>query len=228
MKDLFVAATKKEIEPFLRHLGIGDEVTEGKLFSNQKFDLIITGIGALATAYNLGSILAGNKYNLILNYGIAGSFSNKYPVKSLVNVKEEALADLGSEDSVTGFKNLFEMGLISAETSPFKNGILYSINYNDSIIEKAIPSVKAVTVNRVLAHEKSINWVREKYAPDTVSMEGAAVFFASLQHHTPCIQIRAISDFVGTEDRKNWDIQGAIQALNMHIIGFYEQRYSIS
>ncbi len=228
MKDLIVAATKKELEPFLNYLGIGESVTEGRIFSNQKFDLIITGIGLLATAYNLGSIFAVNKYNLILNLGIAGSFSHKYPIKSLVNVKEEVLADLGSEDSLRDFKDLFEMGLMSSDKSPFKNGALSTPDTKESIIEKDIPRVKAVSVNRVLAHEKSINWIRNKYAPDTVSMEGAAVFFASLQHHTPCIQIRTISDFVGTEDRKNWDIQGAIEALNKHIIEIYEQRYCIS
>jgi futalosine hydrolase len=74
-----------------------------------------------------------------------------------------------------------------------------------------------VTVNRVLSDPRSIAWVEERYAPDVVSMEGAAFLYTCLMHEVPCVQLRAISDRVGPRDTSTWDIPGAVAALNKEL-----------
>jgi futalosine hydrolase len=45
-------------------------------------------------------------------------------------------------------------------------------------------------------------------------MEGAAFFYACRQFNIPCLQIRAVSNYVEKRNRDNWDIPLAIKNLN--------------
>ncbi len=47
------------------------------------------------------------------------------------------------------------------------------------------------------------------------SMEGAAVFYAALRFNTPCVQIRAVSNFVEPRNRESWEIGKALTALGI-------------
>ena len=74
MKLLIVAATEAEIAPTLAHFNlIGNSFIE-----SERFDVVITGVGMVATAIALGQRLNEN-YNLVLNVGIAGSFAKNIP-----------------------------------------------------------------------------------------------------------------------------------------------------
>lgn len=227
MKDLIVAATKREILPFLQHIQAGDLLEEGKIFETQGFDLIVTGVGMLATAYKLGEILNRSQYKLILNFGIAGSFRDDIAVESLVCVGEESVADFGAESSQGGYLDIFEMGLLDPNHRPFADKKLMMNPAKYPELTSSYREVRSLSVNRVLAHTDSIEWVKEKFDPDIVNMEGAAVFYASLQHSIDCIQIRSISDHVEKSARGSWKIAEAIAALNQEIIKIYEARYNI-
>lgn len=78
----------------------------------------------------------------------------------------------------------------------------------------ALPRASSVTVNRVLSSESSIAWVRERYVPELVNMEGAALFYACLLKNVPFVSLRSISDMVGARDKGSWDIPGAVAVLN--------------
>ena len=85
MKILIIAATKKEIQYL-------NDSTKNAV------ELLITGIGAPITTFKLSEITNNNKYDLIINIGIAGSFDKKINIGELVYVQQEIFADLGFED----------------------------------------------------------------------------------------------------------------------------------
>jgi futalosine hydrolase len=228
MKDLIIVATIKEILPFLETCKYNGKISEGEIKEFQHFDLLVSGPGMLATAVSLTAALEKNNYAVLFNFGIAGSFKKDIPIGSTVNIVEETLGDFGAEAGEEEYMDIFEMGLLSLSSSPFTSGKLLPFKSDGYIGGNNLRAVKSVSVNRVLSHEKSIKWVRAKYDPDVVNMEGAAVFYLSNKYNLPCIQIRTISDFVGTRDKASWDINRAIKQLNFEAIKIYDERYKFS
>jgi futalosine hydrolase len=215
MPILLVAATKFEIEPLLAAAGLASNwrpATVSALWSNgPDVDVLITGVGQLQCAYHLGVALTQKRYDMAFNIGIAGSFRQEFPKRSVVSIIQEELADLGAEDRDERL-DLFQMGLLQPDLPPFSGGALRAPVLDFSAL-KPFPRVRAITVNRVLGSTRSIEQVAQRYAPDVVSMEGAAFFYACLSAGVPFIALRSISDFVTPRDKSAWDIPGAIAAL---------------
>lgn len=221
-KALLVSATALEVSSTLhaifpsaagdlgvRDLGVG---TPGTFFEGERIDCIITGVGQMLCAMHLAPLLATGRYSRAVQAGLAGSFSERFPKRSTVVVSEESLADLGAE-SPEGFLDLFEMRLLGPDVPPFSNGRLLSAPPSLRSLSE-LPSVRSVTVNRVLSDARSIAWVRERFEPDIVNMEGAAFLYACGVHGVPGVCVRSISDMVGPRDKGQWDISGAVATLN--------------
>jgi futalosine hydrolase len=73
--------------------------------------------------------------------------------------------------------------------------------------------VKGITVNTVHGNSASIKKVKKKFNPDIESMEGAAFFFACQNEKIPCLQIRAISNYVEKRNKKKWKMKLAVKNL---------------
>ena len=220
MSLLVVAATAKEIDPITRSLGfkLAHPLRPDIAALNKEISFLVTGVGQMQTAFWLSKILASEKYNAVLNVGIAGSFTDRYPPCSIVRVKEEILADLGAEDNER-YNDLFEMRLLDPDQLPFHDGKL--VNDTITIFEKHLsstPSVRSITVNKALSREQSISPLIKRYSPDIVNMEGAAVFYSCILNGIPFQEIRAISDIVGPREAARWDVKGAIESLAKFIL----------
>lgn len=217
MRLLLVSATVFEVAPTLAQAGYVGEPghamdLSGSIIPTPLFDCLVTGVGQLQCAVHVTRALASGDYDCVIQAGIAGSFSEKFAKRAVVMVEEECLADVGAEDNGS-FLDLVEMGLLSPDRFPFKRGRLCaSRGHVPNGID--VPFVRSATVNRVLSEPHSIQWVRDRYAPDIVNMEGAALFHSCLLANIPFMGIRAISDMVGPRDKSSWDIPGAINALN--------------
>ena len=220
MKILLVTATSFEVQPTIIDAGFRGTFSSrmgspGEEYSLPLFDCLVTGVGQLQCAAWLSKALTQKRYDVVIQAGIAGSFSERYPHRSVVLVEEEIVSDLGAE-TPQGFLDIFEMGLVSPDQSPFSNGVLRQRPLK-CLEDLHLPRVRAVTVNRVLSDPRSIAWVQERYKPDVVSMEGAAFLYTCLTHQVPCVQLRAVSDRVGPRDTSTWDIPGAVAALNKEL-----------
>ena len=113
MRILVVAATLEEVSGLeSRVLGL-----ESELAKNYDFELLITGVGMVATAFALAKHLTTNRYDLALNLGIAGSFDRDIALGELVEVTSDTLAELGAEDD-TKFLPITEMGFGEATFEP--------------------------------------------------------------------------------------------------------------
>lgn len=210
MKILLVAATHAEIEPFLNRFSDPDN-HHHLIFDSFTVDILITGVGMVATAFALGSTLATNEYDLAINAGIAGSFDFNIALGEVVLIHEDIFAEQGAEDGEE-FITLKELGFgeIShlQDAGNIKTGIL-----NLTSLEN-LKKVKAITVNRVHGHEFSIAKTLARFNAQIESMEGAAFFYACNQTGTSCLQIRAISNYVERRNKEKWNIGLAVKNLN--------------
>ncbi len=205
MKVLIVAATEGEIVP---------------LPTSPKEDVtsLITGVGMVATTYALTKHLQKNKYDLVLQVGVAGSFNPNIPLGSVVFITADQFADLGAEDH-DKYLDIFEMGLTGRNSAPYTNGSLLTplLPVHEKIM---LPKIKGITVNTVSGNEPTIRKRAEKYGADVESMEGAAFHLVCLQENVPFAQVRAISNYVTPRDKSKWKMKEAVGSLNKWLIDF--------
>lgn len=200
MKTLLVAATRPEIQPLLDHFG-----------EEKPFDVLITGVGMVATAFALGERFAQQKYDLAVNLGIAGSFDRNIALGEVAEVVEDILAELGAEDGDN---------FLPIETMGFGESTFYSTN---PMLLLPTKKLRAITVNTVHGEETSIQKTTARLQPQLESMEGAAFFYACKRSIVPSVQIRAVSNYVEKRNRENWKIGLAVKNLNDFAIELLEK-----
>jgi len=205
MDVLVAAATNFEIEPFLKE--------------NKKTDLLITGVGIPATVFHLTKKLMEKKYDLVIQAGIGGTFSNSLNLGEVVFVKEDAFADLGIQENGK-FTTLFENGFLNKNDFPFNNGWL--INKQSILKKNELPVVKGITVNKIGDDHLRNHLMKEKFSADIESMEGAAFHYVCLQQKINFLQLRGISNMVGERDKTKWKIKKAIENLNKELLKIIE------
>ncbi|MRX47639.1 futalosine hydrolase [Pedobacter puniceum] len=202
MRILIVVATYQEIAPLFKKLSIPEKGLSFTYLAH-KIDILVTGVGMVATAYALGKALESQNYDIAINAGIAGSFSKRIAIGEVVQVKKDILAELGAEDDEE-FLSLEEMQLGEVE---------FLQQLHDDF-ETDLKKVTGITVNKVHGNEDSIEDVKERLFPQTESMEGAAFFYACEEAGVAGMQVRAISNYVEKRNKANWNIPLAVKNLN--------------
>jgi len=201
MNLLIVAATQFEIEPFIQH--------------KKKADILITGVGIPATVYHLTKKLLTQKYDLAIQAGIAGTFTNRLDLGEVIAIKEDAFADIGIEEKGK-MQTLFETGFIKKDDFPFTNGWL--VNQQPVLEKTSLPLAKAVTVNKISDSDFQNKLMIEKFSAEVESMEGAAFHYVCLQQKINFLQIRSISNTVGERDKSKWKLKTSIENLNRELL----------
>lgn len=209
MKLLVVAATKMEIAPFIEQ--------------NTSADILITGVGAPATLYTLTKTLQQNKYDFVIQAGIAGTFKNAFAPGETVIVKSDLFADLGIHER-DEFFTLFDKGFAQPNELPYTSGRLEN-SYPENF---SLPSVNAVTINTVTDKYAQTELFIKKYDPDIESMEGAAFHYVCISEGVTFLQIRSISNFVGERVKTNWKMKESIAGLNNNLKRISEQLLNIT
>jgi len=207
MEILVIAATAAEISPFLR---LPEQQRRG-------IDVLVTGVGMVATAFAVGGRLAAARYDLLVNVGIAGSFDRTIPLGEVVNVYQDTLAELGAADGEL-FADSEALGLAP---HTFRN----SPHLAGAVLD-GLRTCKGITVNTVHGNPSAIAAIVQRLKPDTESMEGAAVFYAAHQSGIPAVQVRAISNYVERRNKASWQIPLAIENLNRWLAAFAQTRPS--
>ena len=204
---LVVAATAKEINPFIELTRTGD-------INNT--DILISGIGLTASTYRLVKQLALKKYDLVIQAGVGGCFDLRIPLGAVVAVKQDAIADQ-SVIELQKLKTLFELKLVPQDQYPYKKGWL--INPNKDVLKKTkLRIVKGISVNQISTSKQMIKFYRDVFDPVTESMEGAALHYVCLMENVPFVQIRSISNYIGERNKRKWDMMDSIANLNDTLI----------
>jgi futalosine hydrolase len=195
MHILVVAATELEIP----------RLTSGRHGAHD-VEILVTGVGMVATAAHCSRALARHSIDLALNFGVCGSFDSALTPGTVVHIVEDRLAELGAEDGEQ-FLDIEKMGLgqtsvVVNRTPPPLPGL------------ERLPRVTGITVNTVHGSESSIAAIRQRCAADVESMEGAAFAYACSIAHVPYAQVRAVSNIVERRNREAWRMDLAVRHLN--------------
>lgn len=215
MHILLTAATTFEIQPVTDYLK-----QPGHQGFSHSINTCITGIGMMATTWQLTQSIRQQRPDYIIQAGIAGSFSPHFPPGRVVIVEREIVGDLGVEEN-GHFKDVFDMGLQQEGNDPAPAQWL--INPVASNWEgQGLALVRGVTVNEISTRPARIEHFQQNLSATVESMEGAALHYVCLQEDIPFIQLRSISNFVGIRDKQQWKMKEAITALNEQLINIFK------
>jgi futalosine hydrolase len=201
---LALAATQIEMQPFLQQWsGTGPSCLT-----------LITGVGPMETALRLTRFLTetGRRVHAVVNFGIGGAYLQPggLPQPEPLDIclaEQEVVGDLGIclRDGV----EYLDRSLTGDLTFQLDPGLL---GIGRKILAEAGESCFSgmfVTVNAITATRARGNMLQARWQGVCENMEGAAVARVCLEFAIPCLELRAISNYV--EDRKpeNWRLREA-------------------
>ena len=175
-------------------------------------DVLVAGVGMVATAAWTARALAQAHYDLALNVGVCGSFDTAFAPGSVVHVVSNCLTELGAEDG-DALLTIQQLGLLGDDEPPFSAGRLVNAAPPNNAPLQKLPAVHGITVNTVHGNDRSIAEVVDRFGPQVESMEGAAFMYACLIHGVAFAQVRAVSNMVERRNRDAWKTGDAIEAL---------------
>lgn len=219
MKILIVSATENEVLPLSgRHLKpfIPESIDD---FQNKSVNILITGIGAVPTTYHLTRCALS--YDLIINAGIAGSFSHDLHPGSVVTISEDVFSEYGidNRDQFVPYSNAFKSDANDPLSNPFMSNPWLGSEFKPGNLKR----VRGITVATVSGSKERIDFLKTYWNPEVETMESAAVFYTCLNLKIPFICIRSISNLVEPRDVSKWKTSDAIENLCKHIKYYIEQ-----
>jgi futalosine hydrolase len=232
MRLLIVAATEPEIEPLLAALlltGEKDTRLNSYEYQRTKIDVLITGVGMVATAAWTSRVLTASKhdtvsgYDAAINAGICGSFDRTLALGDVVHVQTDCMPELGAEDDEQ-FIGIHDLKLLREEEFPYRNGRLQG--HDAALFGRLLQlkRVSGITVNKVHGNERSIAEMTSRLNPQTESMEGAAFYYACAVAGVPALQVRAVSNYVEKRNRDAWKIGEAVKNLNAELLNYIKEQ----
>jgi futalosine hydrolase len=208
MRILVVAATDPEVAPVVARMystPTRDTCVDTYTHAAHDVDVLITGVGMVATAAWCSRALTQTPYDLALNLGVCGSFDRTLEPGTVVHIVSDRLAELGAEDGER-FLTLEDLQL------PGESEFVNLDPPSNPALDR-LPAVTGITVNTVHGSNRSIAAVTERFTPQVESMEGAAFMSACLIHRVAFAQVRAVSNFVERRNREAWKMADAIRSL---------------
>ena len=206
---LVVSATEAECAPTLRQM-TGCKAVSPYLYSGtlhgQAIEVLLSGIGSVATAFRLTQTLMQRPYSRAIAIGIAGSFADDISIGETVQITEDCFADLGIDNNGQ-FRNLREEGLICDD-------------FDGEFITNPFPALsphrklRGATVQTASGSQKRIDEIFQRFHPQVETMENAAFFYVCRKLNIPFSSFRAISNKVEPRNRENWQINKAIENVN--------------
>jgi len=178
--------------------------------------LAVTGVGKSCAAFAAGHLLASGEFRGVVNIGCAGAFPDSgLAPGEVVIATGEILADEGALVG-KGFLDLEQLALpaVRAGGKVFNRvrirlpcrlsaGVLEGLAGELGFPLQAGP---LCTVSTTSGTSRRAGELSARWHPLAESMEGAAVALAARLHSLPLLEVRGISNFTGTRDRRSWDI----------------------
>ena len=165
-------------------------------------ETLVTGIGPVDAAARVAKALAVQRYDVVINAGIAGALRGHANVGDGVVVGEE-LMELDLE---TGGRLALPTGSLLVDRVPADAQLI------EAVTALGFPLLRGITVSRVTATDATAQRLRERGA-EVESMEGYAVMRAAQLAGIPTIEVRGISNFVGNRESSEWDFTAGIGGL---------------
>lgn len=228
---VLAAATRREMQAILSPVGKMPKLSYGYPydwpFAGRNYLLLITGIGPINAALSLGRTLGlYQQLTGVLNLGIAGSFQlEKLPLLSTVVVKEEIWPEYG----LRTFNDVDPKGLKYA-LGRIHSGFVWDrlMLYPQQASKNmgfCLPSHwqegRSLSVAGATGTRELADFFLGKYEVELENMEGFALAWACVQSNIPFLEIRIISNLVGSRLDDHWKINEALDNLGKIFTALY-------
>lgn len=182
--------------------------------AREDVETVVTGVGPIEAACVLAATLAGGRYRLVVNAGLAGAFDGAARIGDGVVVGNEAI-ELNLENGAplalpTGTK------LVDTASS--------DIPLVTQLRAKGFTVLRGVTVARVTSSDATARRLAADLGAQVESMEGFAALRAAELAGVPAIELRGISNRCGDRERSGWNFAAGIAGLERIVNAFFESQ----
>ncbi len=215
---LLACATRQECQ---KALPASSSIAESRpvRFLGREFLPCVVGIGPVAAALSVGALLERHcKVTGILNLGICGSFDTALaPLGSICVASAEIWPEYGVHSSAPGEEDAFGHQMYPGLTldpvnrldlDPFKAAAAMDLN-----LAPEWSVGPSLTVAGVSGDAQRAEMLHRRHGGLTENMEGFSLALAARLHGIKFLEIRTVSNPVGTRDKKLWDFRQALCAL---------------
>ncbi|MCM3719471.1 futalosine hydrolase [Fictibacillus phosphorivorans] len=199
---LIMTSVEAERDAILRGIG-----------TDSRIDVKLAGVGPISAGIQTARGLTADEYDLVVNMGIAGGFTGKAEVGSLVIANEIISADLGAE-SPEGFITLDELGFGASTRVKTDSDVVQILLETSKAADIQVKAGNILTLSTVTGTEETTAKLQQR-EPGALAeaMEGYGVAIAAKEFGIPVLEIRAISNPIGPRDRSAWRIKDALVTL---------------
>lgn len=216
------AATAKELRAALGFLSEVPDLVQGceVPFRLDGFDLLlcVSGLGVVNAALAAGRALAREGVQGLVNVGVAGSFDLRaLPLGSPVLVRQEIwpefglLGEAGLDPRGLGFAQgrvegepVFDRLELAPRAAAKRLGLFASIHWAEAV---------SLTVSSVTGTGERAGSLARDYGADIENMEGFAMAYGAAQAGLPFVELRCVSNLVGSRESRDWDLALALDML---------------
>jgi futalosine hydrolase len=203
----------KDILIAVAHSSEAEAVQKAVSASRYAFEILVAGVGGAAMSWALQKrFSSGIMPVLVINPGIAGSYTASLAPGDVVIPRSDCFADMGVDDNGT-FHSLFSANMADPDRWPFSGGRIHCTGRSFDLLAKEYPVVTAATVNMASGSQQAIDRITEAWNPDIETMEGAWLAYACAVMHIEWLSVRAVSNMVEPRNLKNWNIPLALGKL---------------
>ena len=217
MQILLVASTSEEIANTIDYL---EQNWEKKSFweftkGEHSITTLITGIGSIYASFALSRMNNLDRFDYVINPGIAAANSRIIDLNRVYLVTEEAFGDIGLEEADGSFNDQHDLKWIDANKYPFlKNKLKLKKIFNPTYL----PTCSSMTVNKIPGTYDNIEHFQKKYHVDMLSLDGAAIMYCCIMLDLELIQFCVATRYVEPWQKETGDVELALNQLNMRAI----------
>lgn len=190
-------------------------------FGGRKLLLAVCGVGPVNGALSAGRLLEKHEVEGMLNLGIAGAYNeDEFPLLSTCYAWMETWPEYGVLDAqgeVDPKAIGFPQGEVRGETvwnrfklNPVNEAATMGLTLSDSWLRAS-----SVTVAGVTGTWERAGWLKIACNADMENMEGFSLGLAAAQAGVPFLEVRTLSNVVGSRAAEDWDLKGALKALGV-------------
>jgi futalosine hydrolase len=188
-------------------------------FNGRSLLLAVSGVGLVNTALTAGRLLERTDLAGVVNLGIAGGYDlDETPMTSACYAWQETWPEYGLLDE-EGSVDPKAIGFAQVEVGgqPVWNRVKLN-PVNDarklglSLGAKWLRA-SSVTVSGVTGTPDRAGWLKLSCNANMENMEGFGLAYPVMHKGLPFLEVRIISNLVGSREAEDWNLKGALKAL---------------
>lgn len=218
-----LTATGREMKAALAFFGETVRLEQGetqvRTVAGMELILGVTGIGPVNAGIAAGRLLATQKIAGVVNAGIAGAFAGSgLALGTVCAVETEIQTEFGLLNN-EGLADAKALGFAMGRTAdgPVWDRLQLDPERAAKSLGLTLPRsycrATSLTVGCVSATPERAALLEKTYSPQLENMEGFSLAWACAQAGVPFLEVRSVSNVVGSRREEDWDINRAMGAL---------------